>query len=126
MIQLPAVKRILLGGGELHPTYFKQLFDFLPNSRIWTAYGMTECASSITTVEVNVHTLPIATALGVPVGRPPIGIEIGIFMDGQLVDEPDSNTDSFRHSNTGLLTESCLFTTQKQILSNSRLKVVHE
>lgn len=87
----PSVKRLLLGGGELHPTLARPLRHLLPNAAVWTAYGMTECASSITTAPADL--LPVGVAGGgggepqlggSPVGRPPKGIEAAIC---QLTDE---------------------------------------
>jgi len=84
-ISLPSVRRLLLGGGELHPTLTQPLRTLLPNAAVWTAYGMTECASSITTTAAagttEVAPLPVGAAQrlgGSLVGRPPRGIEVAI------------------------------------------------
>ena len=68
---------LLLGGGSLHPSLSSALLQLMPNASIWTAYGMTECGSSITTSRFQSKFNNQLNA-GIPVGWAPQGISIAI------------------------------------------------
>ncbi|KAF5775244.1 putative o-succinylbenzoate--CoA ligase [Helianthus annuus] len=46
--ELPTVKKILKGGGNLSNKQIKNATDIFPNAGLFTAYGMTEGCSSLT------------------------------------------------------------------------------
>ena len=46
--QLLHVRKILVGAGTLQADVLSRLQQLMPRAAIWTAYGMTECASSVT------------------------------------------------------------------------------
>ena len=95
-LQLPSVKRLLLGGGELHFSMHAPLWKLLPAAQVWVAYGMTECASSITAGPLP--QVPDAPGNGLAggsyVGRPPPGIEIATRPSLQSSDNIASGTGS--------------------------------
>lgn len=96
---LPSVRRVLVGGGGMPPALQHGLAALCPGATVQTAYGMTEGASSLTFATLwaprsgggdtaqggsaSVSAAAPAQASGppggVPVGRPPPGIELAVY-----------------------------------------------
>lgn len=99
---LPSVTRILVGGGGMSPAQQEGLAALCPAATVHAAYGMTECASSLTFTTLwspaspsasgnlgpsNISSSSAAGANadaqdfsgGVYVGRPPPGIELAVY-----------------------------------------------
>lgn len=103
---LPSVRRILVGGGGMSPALKAGLAALCPAATVHTAYGMTECASSLTFATLwgpggagsgcssssgadggqaassgssSSSRQPAWPAGGVFVGHPPPGIELAIY-----------------------------------------------
>lgn len=99
---LPSVTRILVGGGGMSPAQQTGLAALCPAATVHTAYGMTECASSLTFTTIwspaspsasgSLVASPISSSSaaganaaaqdlpgGVYVGRPPPGIELAVY-----------------------------------------------
>jgi acyl-activating enzyme 14 len=91
--QLPSVARVLVGGGGMPPALQRGLAALCPAATVHTAYGMTEGASSLTFAtlwgpgQAGPPPEDVCTpasddggpAGGVPVGRPPPGIELAVL-----------------------------------------------
>ncbi|PRW57638.1 2-succinylbenzoate-- chloroplastic peroxisomal [Chlorella sorokiniana] len=95
---LPSVQRILVGGGGMSPALQSGLAALCPAATVHTAYGMTECASSLTFATLwgpggagltnsagsgsggAGGSQPAGPAGGVFVGKPPPGIELAIYL----------------------------------------------
>ena len=65
-MSLPCVRRILVGAGPVPAALAAQAAGLMPNAQLFTAYGMTECASSITLDCVR----PLTYAGAAPERRP--------------------------------------------------------
>ena len=102
-LKLPTIKTLLLGGGELHESLVVPLLSLMPNAKIWTAYGMTECASSITTKVLQAGKQDTFLQ-GSLVGRPPPGISIAIYRGTK-----DEKSEALRDYLPGVLQASQLF-----------------
>lgn len=74
-----SVQHILLGGGALHAVHHEPLRCRFPQAAVWTTYGMTECTSSIATVELGSQ--KILPRYGLLVGHPLEGIQVAIGSD---------------------------------------------
>lgn len=81
-ITLPTVRRVLCAGAAVPATLWQNSLQFLPNGRLHSPYGATEClpVASISADEIQ----PNAVA-GACVGRPAVGIDIKII---EIVDGP--------------------------------------
>lgn len=80
---MPSVTTILVGAGGLNNSQVESVASLFPNAILWSAYGMTECCSSITFARLPSNA---SNALGmVCVGTPPAGIEVKT--SGQLSEE---------------------------------------
>lgn len=101
---LTSMKTLLLGGGEMHLSLRDPLLELMPNATVWTAFGMTECASSVTTCRLqdNVYS---SSKGAVAVGHPSNGISIAIKPLGASEDPGTSSAcpagDLFWHLQSG-------------------------
>lgn len=78
-----SVTVVLYGGAPLPQTLRTDLKTIFPNARIIGAYGMTECASSITFLDHSV--LPHSSPLHSSAGWPPPHVELQVkLVDGSL------------------------------------------
>ena len=80
-LSISSVTNILVGAGGLSDCHVAELSHLFPNAALWSAYGMTECCSSITFARLPIHVSIDRNALDasmVYVGTPPAGIEIKI------------------------------------------------
>lgn len=81
----PSVTVVLYGGAPLPRTLRTDLKTIFPNARIIGAYGMTECASSITFLDHSV--LPHASPLHSSAGWPPPHVELQVKLAEGSLDE---------------------------------------
>lgn len=81
----PSVTTVLYGGAPLPRTLRTDLKIIFPNARIIGAYGMTECASSITFLDHSL--LPRSSPLHSSAGWPPPHIELKVKPVEESLDE---------------------------------------
>lgn len=87
-LSFSSVTTILVGAGGLSDPHVASLSHLFPNAALWSAYGMTECCSSITFARLPIHASIARNAVDasmVYVGTPPAGIQIKI--SGQPVQQ---------------------------------------
>ncbi len=81
-VSLPSVRRILCAGAAVPVTLWQNSRQFLPNGRLYSPYGATEClpVASVSADEIQPNSVE-----GACVGRPAVGVEVKII---EVVDGP--------------------------------------
>ena len=81
------MRRVLIGAGALHRRLYDPLRRLFPGAHFWLAYGMTECASSITCCSLA-ETAETSSHGGNLVGCPGQQVEIQIMDTQDGADSP--------------------------------------
>lgn len=81
-ITLPTLRRVLCAGAAVPATLWQNSRQFLPNGRLHSPYGATECLPVAT---VSVDEIQPDSVQGACVGRPAVGVEMKII---EIVDGP--------------------------------------